>query len=145
MTASLFDMPGDGDACRHGRLADCPWCDDVRGAVGRDHPTTSVDAAKRLRSGSQHAQIIIALTAATSGLTADEMSGRIMNKAGHPIAVNQIATRLGELRARGFVDYEDNLDGGRAKRATSSGNSALVQIATAAGRRVAASLEDSPA
>jgi hypothetical protein len=49
------------------------------------------------------------------------------------LSPNQAATRLGELRAGGWVQYLSDDSGRRLERLTSRGNRALVQGVTLAG------------
>lgn len=107
--------------------------DQVPGKVGHAHPSTSHVAAKRLKSGTQHAAIVEALSKAAEGHTAYELYGSILNRGGQPIAVNQIATRLGELRERGYVKYLIGPGGETVTRPTTPGNSGLVQVLTEQG------------
>ena len=100
------------------------------GAVGTDHPETSRAAARsapnRLRFESQRANVLAALLdhgPATAAATADRLG----------ISRNQIATRLGELRAIGWVDYARDSRGAVLIAPTSSDSEGMVQEITLAG------------
>ncbi len=115
--------------------------DQTGGKVGHHHPQTSHTAARQVRSGSQQALILLALWDGPSTAYRLSTGGRIINKAGHPVAPNQIATRLGELRDRGWVVYVREFPGGPiVEEATTPGNSGQVQELSDAGRREASRL-----
>jgi hypothetical protein len=110
--------------------------DQTGGKVGHDHPQTSHTAARQVRSGSQQALILLALWDGPSTAYRLSTGGRVVNKGGHPVAPNQIATRLGELRDRGWVVYVREFPGGPiVEEATTPGNSGQVQELSDAGRR----------
>ncbi len=106
----------------------------MNGKTGATHPLTSQVAGKRIRVDSQHAKIGEALLMShPNGLTAYELSdGRIATKDGRPVSANQIATRLLEMRERGYVKYI-MVDGIELVRPTTPGNTGLVQILSDSG------------
>ena len=110
----------------------CPTCGrelgdlDATGPVGAEHPETS-RAVASLRFGSQRWRVLELLADHPEGLTADAVSS------GVNLSPNQAATRLGELRAGGWVQYLSDDSGKRLERLTSRGNRALVQGVTVAG------------
>ena len=109
--------------------------DQTGGKVGHDHPQTSHTAARQVRSGSQQALILLALWDGPSTAYRLSTGGRVVNKGGYPVAPNQIATRLGELRDRGWVTYLRTFKGGPIyEETTTPGNSGQVQKLTDAGR-----------
>jgi hypothetical protein len=100
----------------------------VGGKIGTNHPATAVAAAHTVKAGTQHALIVKELSLAPGGLTAYDLAdGRVKNAAGRPISPNQIATRLLELRERGFVEYTFE------ERETTPGNTGMVQRLTVLG------------
>jgi uncharacterized protein YidB (DUF937 family) len=115
--------------------------DQVGGKVGADHPQTSHTAAMKVKSGSQKAQAITALSNdLLNGLTAYQLSSVICNGAGHPISPNQAATRLGELRDQGIAVYLYDEIGRAVERETTPGNSGIVHILTGYGHKVATNI-----
>lgn len=100
------------------------------GAVGADHPETSQAAARstpnRLRFKSQRANVLVALLDHGPATAAD-----IADRLG--ISRNQIATRLGELRTIGWVDYARDSWGKVITAPTSSDAEGMVQEITLAG------------
>lgn len=110
----------------------CPTCGRELGdlnapaPVGAEHPETS-RAVASLRFGSQRWRVLDLLADHPEGLTADAVG------AGLGLSPNQAATRLGELRAGGWVQYLSTEAGVRLERLTSRGNRALVQGVTVAG------------
>ena len=86
--------------------------DQTGGKVGHDHPQTSHTAARQVKSGSQQALILLALWDGPATAYRLSTGGRVVNKGGYPVAPNQIATRLGELRDRGWVIYLRTFEGG---------------------------------
>ena len=115
--------------------------DQTGGKVGNDHPQTSHTAARQVKSGSQQALILLALWDGPATAFTLSVEGNITNSAGYPVAPNQIATRLGELRDRGWVTYLRTFEGGPIyEEITTPGNSGQVQKLTDAGRREAARL-----
>jgi len=105
------------------------------GKVGRNHPQTAVVASTNVRTGTQHAMVVEALWKVfPEGLTAYDLAdGRVKNSAGRPVSPNQIATRLMELRERGFVEYVPAGTGRALERETTPGNTGLIQQLTDAG------------
>ena len=134
--ASLFDTPpvsAPGDTVWFTPAAPCcPTCGrdmgdlDAPAPVGADHPETS-RAVASLRFGSQRWRVLELLAGHPEGLTADAVSAEV------GLSPNQAATRLGELRAGGWVQYLSDESGRRLERLTSRGNRALVQGVTVAG------------
>jgi DNA-binding PadR family transcriptional regulator len=109
--------------------------DQTGGKVGHHHPQTSHTAARQVRSGSQQALILLALWDGPSTAYRLSTGGRVVNKGGYPVAPNQIATRLGELRDRGWVVYARQFPGGPiVEETTTPGNSGQVQKLTDLGR-----------
>jgi len=110
----------------------CPTCGremgdlDAPAPVGSSHPETS-RAVSTLRFGSQRWRVLELLAGHPEGLTADAVG------TGVGLSPNQAATRLGELRAGGWVQYLSDDSGRRLERLTSRGNRALVQGVTLAG------------
>jgi len=109
--------------------------DQTGGKVGHDRPQTSHTAASQVRSGSQQALILLALWDGPATAYRLSTGGRVVNKGGYPVAPNQIATRLGELRDRGWVTYLRTFEGGPiVEETTTPGNSGQVQKLTDLGR-----------
>ena len=110
--------------------------DQTGGKVGNDHPQTSHSAARQVRSGSQQALILLALWDGPATAYRLSTGGRVVNKSGYAVAPNQIATRLAELRERGWVIYLRTLDGRGpiVEETTTPGNSGQVQKLTDLGR-----------
>ena len=108
--------------------------DDVTGGpVGRDHPDTSKRAAVKVRSGSQRDKVLQSLYD-LGGQTAFELSKQVAHDDGRAIAANQIATRLGEVRALGLVVRSRQFpDGPVLERATTPGNRGIVHEITLGG------------
>jgi len=100
------------------------------GAVGIDHPETSRAAARsapnRLRFKSQRANVLAVLLDHGPATAAD-----IADRLG--ISRNQIATRLGELREVGWVDYARDSWGKVITAPTSSDSEGMVQEITLTG------------
>ncbi len=112
---------------------------DKGGLVSNGHPSTSHHAAATVKAGTQRAQVLQALWVRPS--TAFDLADLVLNTAGRPVAPNQIATRLLELRDGGLVEYVREFDGGPfVEEPTTPGNTALVQTLTGYGRRIAADL-----
>jgi predicted ArsR family transcriptional regulator len=99
---------------------------DAPGPVGAAHPETS-RAVASLRFGSQRWRVLDVLADHSEGLTADAVGVSV------GLSPNQAATRLGELRAGGWVQYLSDDTGSKVERLTSRGNRALVQGVTVAG------------
>jgi len=115
--------------------------DQVGGKVGAGHPQTSHTAAMKVKSGSQKAQAITALSNdLLNGLTAYQLSSVIFNGAGHPISPNQAATRLGELRDQGIAVYLYDEVGRAVERETTPGNTGIVHVLTDYGYKVATNI-----
>ena len=115
--------------------------DQTGGKVGHGHPQTSHTAARQVRSGSQQALILLALWDGPSTAYRLSTGGRVVNKGGYPVAPNQIATRLGELRDRGWVTYLRAFEGGPVvEETTTPGNTGQVQKLTDLGRSEAVRL-----
>jgi len=115
--------------------------DQVGGKVGNDHPETSQRASMRVKSGSQKAQAIMALSEHhPDGMTAFDLSTVIFNGAGREISPNQTATRLGELREQGLAGYLFDQVGRPVERETTPGNTGIVHVLTRFGREVAMGL-----
>lgn len=110
----------------------CPTCGRSMGdldgpaPVGAAHPETS-RAVATLKFGSQRWRVLKLLADHPEGLTADAVGIEV------GLSANQAATRLGELRSGGWVQYLTDDMGGHIKRLTSRGNQALVQGVTVAG------------
>ena len=109
--------------------------DKTGGLVSDKHPQTSHTAARRVKSGSQKAQILIELNSfwpdQTRGLTGFALAELVVNGAGRPISPNQVCTRLLELRDEGLVDYARAFPGGPIVEATTTpGNTGLVHRLT---------------
>lgn len=114
---------------------------DVGGKVGHDHPLTSHRAAAQVQSGSQKAQVLLALRHNPEGMTGYELADWVFNKAGKPISPNQTCTRLLELREVGLVCYKHKFPGGPIiERATTPGNTGQVHVLTERGIRAVAGL-----
>ena len=97
------------------------------GQVGHDHPETSHAAARsapnRLKFNSQRFRILEVLAAhgpATAAQVADRLG----------MSRNQTATRLGECRDAGWVDYARNSSGKVITAPTSSDGEGMVQEVT---------------
>lgn len=115
--------------------------DEIGGKVGATHPATSHHASMRVKSGTQKAQAILALRLNDrEGMTAYELSSEILNGAGQPISANQTATRLGELREQGLVQYRFDTIGRPIERETTPGNTGIVHMLTRFGYEVVLSL-----
>jgi hypothetical protein len=134
--ASLFDPP---PAIPPGSTVwlppaehSCPTCGremgdlDAPAPVGSSHPETS-RAVASLKFGSQRWRVLELLADHPEGLTACAVG------AGIGLSPNQAATRLGELRSGGWVQYLTDDVGAHLKRLTARGNQALVQGVTLAG------------
>jgi DNA-binding HxlR family transcriptional regulator len=107
----------------------------IGGTTGNDHPETSYEAGRKVKSGSQKHQILRAMYQHRDGVTAYDLRNKIRNGAGDPISNNQIATRLGEMREQGLVKYRrDGLTGLILERETTPSNTGLVQELTKWGR-----------
>tara|TARA_R110002020_G_scaffold229871_1_gene440636 strand:- start:47 stop:646 length:600 start_codon:yes stop_codon:yes gene_type:complete len=105
--------------------------DSIGGKTGRNHPETSQQAGRKVKSGTQKHQILRLLYAHREGMTAYEMRGRILNGAGDPISTNQIATRLLELRESSMVEFVRNdITGVVLERETTPNNTGQVQRAS---------------
>ncbi len=111
----------------------------VGGKVGHDHPETSHVAAKKVRSGTQQAQVLKALLG-RGPLTAYHAASFVLNGAGVPISANQTTTRFLELREQGYIRYLMHDTGKPIERETSPGNTAIVHELTPHGRVVATAL-----
>ncbi len=106
------------------------------GKVGYNYPQTSKRAARTVKTGTQKDQIIRRIANDPNrNMTAYQLAGKILNKAGEPISKNQIATRLLELRESGHVEYLVGAEG-IEERTTTGGNSAQVQQLTVKGWEV---------
>ena len=119
--------------------------DAIGGKVGAHHPSTSRVAARTVKAGSQQSQILLALEAASPfGMTAFALSDHVYNGANRAISPNQTATRLGELREKGLVEFlivgEEKVE-----RPTTPGNTGFVHVLTTNGHTVARSLQESQA
>ena len=113
----------------------------VGGKVGHDHPLTSHRAATQVQSGSQKAQVLLALRHNPGGLTGYELADWVFNKAGRSISPNQTCTRLLELREVGMVDYKRKFPGGPiVERVTTPGNTGQVHMLTERGTHAVAAL-----
>ena len=112
--------------------------DQTGGLVSDAHPLTSHRAATTVKSGTQKAQILLALRAVwpDRGRTGYDLStrGLVGNAAGHPISPNQACTRLLELRDAGLVDFQREFPAGPiVEAATTPGNTGQVHTLTAYG------------
>lgn len=126
--------------------AECPMCrgtgtvslfdfanhlDNKPGAVGRAHPETSVKAARRPsnipRFGSQRWQALYILQNA-GPMTCAELADRLSKSR------NQTATRLGECREVGLVEWCRDENGNIVTRPTGPNDEGRVQRITLAGR-----------
>ncbi len=115
--------------------------DEVGGKVGTNHPETSQRASMNVKSGSQKAQAIKALSEkGVEGMTAFDLSTVIFNGAGREISPNQSATRLGELREQGLAVYLFDQAGRPVERETTPGNTGIVHVLTRFGDEVAMDL-----
>jgi len=109
---------------------------DKGGLVSNEHPVTSHVAAATVKAGSQRAQVLTALWIRPSTAHTLWKNGQVLNRAGHVVSANQIATRLKELRDAGCVEYLRDFSGGPyVEEDTQGGNRALVQTLTGYGRR----------
>ena len=114
---------------------------DKPGVVSNEHPSTSHHAAATVKAGSQRAQVLMALWSRASTAHSLWKNGQVLNRAGHVVSANQIATRLKELRDMGCVDYLRDFPGGPyVEEDTQGGNRALVQTLTGYGRRKTAEM-----
>ena len=114
---------------------------DKPGVVSNEHPSTSHHAAATVKAGSQRAQVLMALWSRASTAHSLWKNGQVLNRAGHVVSANQIATRLKELRDGGLVEYQRTFPGGPyVVEDTTSGNTAMVQALTGHGRFVTADL-----
>lgn len=104
--------------------------DPIPGAVGHNHPETSRAAARsaanRVRFGSQRYRILELLTI-TGPMTAAQIADRLGTSR------NQTATRLGECRDAGWVDYARDSWGQVITAPTSADAEGMVQEITEAG------------
>ena len=112
--------------------------DQTGGLVSDEHPSTSHRAAMTVKSGSQKAQILVALRTVwpDGGFTGYELStrGLVLNGAGEPISPNQTCTRLLELRDSGLVEFKREFPGGPIVEAvTTPGNTGQVHHLTTQG------------
>ena len=116
--------------------------DQTGGKVGDAHPLTSHVAATRVKSGSQKAQILLALrTVYPGGMTGYALSDLVLNSASRAISPNQACTRLLELRETGLVQYARPFTGGPIlEEETTPGNTGQVHCLTERGYRTAAAL-----
>ena len=115
--------------------------DEVGGKVGTNHPEPSQRASMNVKSGSQKAQAIHALSEkGVEGMTAFDLSTVIFNGAGREISPNQSATRLGELREQGLAVYLFDQVGRPVERETTPGNTGIVHVLTRFGDEVAMDL-----
>tara|TARA_R110000765_G_scaffold324202_2_gene415834 strand:- start:369 stop:854 length:486 start_codon:yes stop_codon:yes gene_type:complete len=110
------------------------------GKVGKNHPETSRIAAAKVKSGSQKAQIITALSHSPDGLTAHALSSKVFNSGNETISANQSATRLGELREQGLAAYLYGGVGKPIERETTPGNTGYVHVLTQLGNEAALSI-----
>ena len=106
--------------------------------MGDTAPPTSHRAASTVKSGSQKAQILLALYPLwpEGGCTGYELSkrGLVLNGAGEPISPNQVCTRLSELRDCGLGELKREFPSGPVVEAeTTPGNSGQVHVLTARG------------
>ena len=114
---------------------------DKGGLVSNEHPSTSHHAAATVKAGSQRAQVLMALWKAPATAHSLWKNGQVLNRAGHVVSANQIATRLKELRDMGCVDYLLDFPGGPyVEEDTTGGNTAMVQALTGHGWVVTADL-----
>ena len=111
----------------------------IGGQVGNSHPSTSLKAAIKVKSGSQKAQALLALQD-SEGLTAYDLSKIIVNGGGDTISANQAATRIGELRDQNLAAYLFDQFGRPVEKLTTPGNTGFVHILTHAGREAAITL-----
>lgn len=96
------------------------------GAVGRNNPDTSRQAALNIRTGTQRWQALHALRAAGEhGLTAFEAADRLGHRRPHVIGTRIIELREGDLVAKNGET-----------RPTDTGHQAEVYVITDLGRRV---------
>ena len=119
--------------------------DQTGGKVGDDHPLTSHKAATTVKSGSQKAQILLALHAVwpDGGYTGYDLSTRslVLNGSGRPISPNQTCTRLLELREAGLVEFKREFPGGPIVEAvTTPGNTGQVHCLTTHGYKTTVAL-----
>lgn len=117
--------------------------DQTGGKVGHDHPQTSHTAAANVKSGSQHAQILIALYTVwpTRGMTGYDLSDIVVNSGGRTISANQCCTRLLELREKGLVEFMREFpDGPIVEAETTPGNTGQIHVLTDAGIKKAIAL-----
>ena len=112
------------------------------GKVGRLHPETSQLAAKRVKSGSQKAQILALLRMSyPHGHTGYGLSEEVFNGAGRSISSNQTCTRLQELREEGLVErVPDVITGEPVEAMTTPGNSGQLHRLTMKGMNVASAM-----
>ena len=114
---------------------------DKPGVVSDEHPSTSHHAAATVKAGSQRAQVLMALWCRPSTAHTLWANGLVLNRAGHVVSANQLATRLKELRDAGYADYLREWPGGPyVEEDTEGGNRALVQTLTGYGRRKTAEM-----
>ena len=112
------------------------------GQVGKSHPSTSLRAAIKVKSGSQKAQAIVALDDChEGGLTAYDLSKIVKNGGGETISANQSATRIGELRDQGLASYLFDQTGRPIEKPTTPGNTGYAHVLTFAGREAALTLK----
>ena len=117
--------------------------DQTGGKVGHDHPQPSHTAARQVKSGSQKAQILIALYGVWpgGGFTGYALAETVVNASGRPISSNQTCTRLLELREDGLVEFVREFPGGPVIEAeTTPGNTAQVHRLTKLGYQSATGL-----
>ena len=114
--------------------------DQVGGQVGNNHPSTSLKAAIKVKSGSQKAQALLALYD-SDGLTAYDLSKLVINNSGESISANQAATRIGELREQDLAAYLFDQFGRPVEKPTTPGNTGFAHVLTYAGREAATTLK----
>lgn len=112
----------------------------IGGQVGNSHPSTSLKAAIKVKSGSQKAQALLALYD-SEGLTAYDLSKIVVNGGGETISANQAATRIGELRDQDLAAYLFDQFGRPVEKLTTPGNTGFAHVLTHAGREAAVTLK----
>jgi len=101
-----------------------------QGVVGRNHPSTSKEAAKHVDAGTQRDAILVILKE-HGPMNCAEITPFLNDALGrtgtaYPIPRNQTATRMGELRDRGLVTYLLDDDGEVVERPTTGRNTGKV-------------------
>lgn len=115
------------------------------GQVGRDHPASSAQAGRSVRSGSQQAHLLAIVAAAPDGITCAAAAPLLSEAVGHEVSRNHTSTRMSELEERGLAARVfSHHDGDRlvyeSRPTDQAGNVGAIWRATAYGREQLAAL-----